>query len=128
MIAAIVPAIAGIVGTLVDKTIEDKDQANALKATLKQQLFNLHESELQGAIDVVKAEASGTGFKSWWRPVTMLTFLGMVVAWWFGYTPPNASEALVMELFTLIKIGLGGYVIGRSGEKIAQIMRDKGRL
>jgi hypothetical protein len=75
---------------------------------------------MEAQASIIKAEAAAN---SWltrtWRPITMMVFLGMVLSWWLGYTPPNVTEALVLELFGLIKIGLGGYVIGRSAEKIA---------
>lgn len=74
--------------------------------------------EAQAAI--IKAEAaSDSWLTKTWRPLAMMVFLGMVVSWWFGYTPERATEALVLELFGLIKIGLGGYVVGRSVEKVA---------
>jgi hypothetical protein len=125
MIMALIPAIAGIIGKVVDKAIPDADKAADIKAALNKQLYTMSATELQGAIDIVKSEASGTGLKSWWRPIVMLTFTGMLVAWWFGFTPDRATPELMTQLFDIIKIGLGGYVVGRSGEKIAQIMRDK---
>lgn len=72
--------------------------------------------EMQSAI--IQAEAkSGSWITRSWRPLTMLTFLGMLVSFWFGYTPPNV-EPYLPDLFDLIKLGLGGYVIGRSAEKV----------
>lgn len=66
--------------------------------------------------DVVTAEAQGKGvLQRNWRPVTMLTFLVLVVADTFGWTEFRLSG----EAWTLLQIGLGGYVVGRSGEKIA---------
>ena len=54
-----------------------------------------------------------------WRPITMLTFLALVVCDSFGWLAnPLASEA-----WTLLQIGLGGYVAGRSVEKV---MNKKG--
>jgi hypothetical protein len=49
----------------------------------------------------------------------MMTFVGLVVAKWLGFTAPGVSEAIELELMTLIQIGLGGYVGGRTIEKIA---------
>lgn len=58
-----------------------------------------------------------------WRPITMLVFTGIVVMYWFGYQPENMTPETISDLFDLIKIGLGGYVVGRSGEKIAKVMK-----
>jgi hypothetical protein len=49
----------------------------------------------------------------------MLTFLGLIVAKWLGWTAPGITEALELKVFDIIEIGLGGYVIGRSLEKAA---------
>jgi hypothetical protein len=74
---------------------------------------------LKSKSEIITAEANG---QSWiqrnWRPVTMLTFVGLVSAHWLGLTPDTLSEVEVLEMMGLVKIGLGGYVVGRSAEKI----------
>ena len=37
-----------------------------------------------------------------------------------GFTAPGISQEVEMQLMTLIQIGLGGYIVGRSAEKIAK--------
>jgi hypothetical protein len=49
----------------------------------------------------------------------MLTFGALIVARWLGYSAPGISEAEVLKLWDIVQLGLGGYVIGRSAEKIA---------
>lgn len=49
----------------------------------------------------------------------MLTFLVLVVGDSLGWLPNDLRD----ETFVLLEIGLGGYIVGRSGEKIAQIMK-----
>jgi hypothetical protein len=70
---------------------------------------------------VVEAEAKG---QSWlqrnWRPITMLTFLILVVCDSFGWLAFRLSS----EAWTLLQIGLGGYVVGRTGEKIVEKIRN----
>lgn len=77
-------------------------------------------SEIEKAsANVIMSEAQG---HSWlqrsWRPITMLTFVSLIVARWVGWSAPNLSEAEVLELWGIVKLGLGGYVIGRSAEKL----------
>jgi hypothetical protein len=72
---------------------------------------------LESKTAIITAEATG---QSWmqrnWRPITMLTFLALVVLNSFGLlVTPLANEA-----WTLLQIGLGGYVAGRSAEKMSQ--------
>ena len=49
-----------------------------------------------------------------------LTFVALVVARWLGFTAANLTPELEEQLMTLIQIGLGGYVVGRSAEKVAK--------
>jgi len=127
--SSIVSVVAGIfkpVAKLVSEFIEDKDQANEFRTQLA-----LAQNDLQGKLiaqqsalnaaraNVIIAEAQSN---SWitrnWRPVTMLTFVGLVVGKWFGLTIEGVDPALELELMSLIKIGLGGYVAGRTVEKV----------
>lgn len=48
----------------------------------------------------------------------MLTFVALIVARWFGWAAPNLSEAEYLKLWSIVELGLGGYVIGRSVEKV----------
>ncbi|CAN8139712.1 hypothetical protein THIOSC15_170005 [uncultured Thiomicrorhabdus sp.] len=50
----------------------------------------------------------------------MLTFLILVVCDAFGLLAFRLSD----EAWTLLQIGLGGYVVGRSAEKIAPAIVD----
>ncbi|MDO6692106.1 3TM-type holin [Aliiglaciecola sp. 3_MG-2023] len=87
---------------------------------------------LQAQQAVIIAEAQG---KSWiqrnWRPVLMMVIIFIVANNYilFPYlslfTDKVAMLELPEELFTLLTVGVGGYVVGRSGEKIAQSMRKQ---
>src|SRR5947209_978583 len=69
--------------------------------------------------DVILAEASSQScLTKNWRPLTMMTFTGLIVARWLGWSAPNLQPAEYLELWAIVKLGLGGYVIGRSAEKI----------
>lgn len=50
-----------------------------------------------------------------WRPITMLTFLVLVVGDALGLLPFRLAE----QAWDLLQLGMGGYVIGRSVEKAA---------
>ena len=79
----------------------------------------------QGALnaaagDIIKAEAQSEHWlAACWRPILMLTFGGLIVARWLGWSAPGISEAEVLKLWDIVQLGLGGYVIGRSIEKVA---------
>ena len=48
----------------------------------------------------------------------MLLFAALMVAHWFGFTAPNIPESVQNSLLDIIMIGVGGYTVGRSAEKL----------
>jgi hypothetical protein len=52
----------------------------------------------------------------------MVTFCGLIVARWFGWAAPSLSEAEYLKLWDIVELGLGGYVIGRSIEKVVPVV------
>ena len=128
MIAALIPGIIGLVSKFVDKAVPDKDEANRLKAAFASEAQALAKSELEGSVQIIVAEAQGGSWlQKAWRPLTMLTFVVMIVMWWLGFTPENAliTEALVDKFFSIVQIGLGGYIAGRSAEKVAKAWKEQ---
>jgi hypothetical protein len=85
-----------------------------------EQMMDYQRQLLSAQSDIVKAEATGN---SWlqrnWRPMTALFLVICVGMYWFGYGPKNLTQSSVDDMFGLVKICLGGYVAGRSAEKIA---------
>lgn len=100
-----------------------KNKMMQIQANAYTQAIELEKQVMQAKASIITAEANG---QSWlqrsWRPITMLTFLALVVADSFGWL----ANPLATEAWTLLQIGLGGYVVGRSAEKIAPVVM-KGR-
>jgi hypothetical protein len=112
-------ALLPVLGHVVDRILPDKEAANAAKL----KLFELQQAgelqELASRAGIVKAEAESSHWlASNWRPITMLVFVGLIVARWFGWAAPNLSESEYLHLWDIVELGLGGYVVGRSAEKI----------
>lgn len=132
----IVDAVAGLFGGLIgaiddwhtsdEEKILAKGQVFSAQAKLLTGVFDYEKSMLQMQANIITAEAKGD---SWiqrsWRPLTMLFFVLLVGAHWFGLTPEGMSQATVDNLFLLVQIGLGGYVVGRSAEKVAKSINFK---
>lgn len=90
-----------------------------------------HETKvLEAQQAVLVAEAQG---KNWlqrnWRPLLMLVIViiianNYILFPYFSMLTDNVKMLeLPPQLFTLLSVGVGGYVVGRSGEKIAQSLR-----
>lgn len=119
MIHALIPVLAPIFGKVLDKAIPDKDaREKAQAAALSQLLEHQHEIE-QVAGQIIKTEAASSHWLAAnWRPLTMLTFTSLIVARWFGFAAPELSEAEYLALWDIVELGLGGYIVGRSAEKV----------
>jgi len=126
----IVTALLPTVGKLIDKFIPDPIEAAKAKASLMSEENAALFKELELQAGIVTAEAQS---KHWltanWRPLIMILF-GVIIgnnyiiypylsAFW------DAAPMLPIpeDMWDLLKIGLGGYVVGRSGEKIAKEMK-----
>lgn len=122
----ILSLIGGIfkpVGDLIDnlhtseeEKLKAKEEMYRIQVVASSKVLEYEKELMNKQADIVKAEAQGA---SWiqrnWRPITMLTFLVLVVCDSFGLLEFRLSK----DAWTLLKIGLGGYVVGRSAEKIA---------
>jgi|TARA_B110000908_G_scaffold133798_1_gene157936 hypothetical protein len=96
---------------------EEKIQAeNVIKQILLQKQLELQKMQT----DIIITEAKGNWLQRSWRPLLMVSF-GFIVIYvkfigpLFGLPIPE----LELEFWELLKIGIGGYVVGRSAEKIA---------
>lgn len=112
------------------KLIDDLHTSTEEKLDAKARMMEIQTAFLESALDfetkaleaksrIIEAEAKSEHvITAIWRPVTMLSFVAAILAYWFGLTPESVPEEAVMAMFSLVKIGLGGYVVGRSAEKI----------
>lgn len=108
-----------VIGSIIDKILPDPKAAGEAKL----RLFELEQqgqlSEITAKSAIIQAEASSEHWlAATWRPVLMLTFGALIVARWLGFSAPGISEAEILKLWDIVELGLGGYVIGRSAEKI----------
>ena len=128
MFAALLPVLRDVVGKVVGNMFPDPEQADKRERTKQEfvtALIDQAQSIELAAADIVKAEAqSGNWLASSWRLLTMLIFVGLIVARWFGWAAPNLDEAEYLKLWDIVELGLGGYVIGRTAEKLVPNIAD----
>ncbi len=119
MVGEILGILGKVAGSVADRIFPNPE--HELKRIELQQALQAavleRSSEIErAAAEVVKSEAQG---QSWlqrtWRPITMLTFVALIVARWLGWSAPNLGEAEVLKLWDIVEIGLGGYVIAVGG-------------
>ena len=121
MIAAFIP----IIGKVFDSIFPDKEQAAEAKLKLMELQMSGGLKELEQAGKIITAEANS---EHWlvaaWRPITMLVFVVIIANNYI--LPPyidlffdtNVALELPPQMWDLLKIGIGGYIVGRTGEKM----------
>lgn len=123
----ILSLLIGPLTTLLGKVLPDPQAAQEAKLKLLELTqqgalaeIDAQTKEVLAQAGVIQAEAaSHSWLASSWRPLVMLIFTALIVARMFGYTAANVTPPEYMELWGLVKLGLGGYIMGRSAEKIA---------
>ena len=109
------------ISSILDKlTTTDEERLKAqielkrIENEITTKYLELEKELVKAQSQIITAEAEGS---SWlqrnWRPITMLSFLILVILDSFGLLAYRLSE----ESWTLLQIGLGGYILGRSLEK-----------
>jgi hypothetical protein len=120
VIQALIPALAPILGNVIKSKFPDPAEQAKIEAEVTAQLWqNAHQINAAAAEIINTEAASQHWLAANWRPLTMIVFVCLIVARWFGWAAPNLSEAEYIKLWSIVEFGLGGYVVGRSVEKIA---------
>jgi hypothetical protein len=120
VIQALIPALAPVLGKVIGNLFPDPEQKAKAEAEMMKSLL-AHQAEIEGAAaKIIQTEAASQHWLAAnWRPLTMIVFVALIVARWFGWAAPNLGEAEYLKLWSIVEFGLGGYVVGRSVEKIA---------
>ena len=109
------------VGKVIDNlftTDEERIKAkNEVFKVLQEQQLELQKLQTE----IILAEANGNWMQRSWRPILMLSF-GFIVIY-VKFIAPLFSlpiPPLENEFWNLLQLGIGGYVVGRSVEKVAK--------
>ena len=109
----------------VGKVIDNLFTSDEERLKVKNEVFKVlqeQQLELQKLqTEIILAEANGNWLQRSWRPILMLSFGFIVIYNKFisQLSPYLITPVLEPDFWTLLQIGIGGYVVGRSAEKIA---------
>lgn len=104
---------------------------NEHEENLRKMNLDYESTLVQAQAGNIQAEAkSDSWLAANWRPILMLTFTFIVamnyailpIVSWFGVH--QAPLVLPTDMWDLLKIGVGGYIVGRSGEKITRNLKS----
>jgi hypothetical protein len=103
-----------------EERLKAKGHLLDVQAAAMQRVFDYEAESLKAKAGIVQAEAKSEHWvTATWRPITMLTFLALAVGDSLGWLPNPLRD----EAWMLLQIGLGGYVVARSGEKIVTTVK-----
>jgi hypothetical protein len=120
-----VSAVAGVVQSIINE-FPNPEQKAAAQATLTQMYITGDLQKMTTAAGVITAEAnSANKLTSSWRPVLMYVFMAIIVNNYIlapylqAMFHVGLALAIPPDMWDLLKLGVGGYVMGRSAEKVA---------
>lgn len=121
-------SILNLGSTVIDKIWPDAGEKEKAKAALAKAAMEgefKHElAELNAKASVLTTEMQGSWLQRNWRPILMLTIVAIVANNYLLYPylslfwPKAPQLELPQDLYSLMKIGVGGYLVGRSAEKV----------
>ena len=112
--------------TSVEEKLVLKAKLLEIQAGVLTESLALEKTSLEARASIIITEAkSDSWLTKSWRPVVMLSLAASVLAYWFGLTPTDSSTGLstipleiVNRMFSLVQLGVGGYIASRGAEKI----------
>ena len=131
LLGGMIGPVFDTIGNLAGEYIEDKDKLNQFLTLLSEVRMKMETkkfvTQLESQTKILVAEITG---ESWlqrnWRPLLM-TMFGVIIANNYILVPyirllePTWAIELTIppDMWGLLKLGLSGYVLGRTAEKIA---------
>ena len=121
--------LAKNIGNAFDQNFTSQDEKLQARNSLVEQATTLVRSLQELQSKIIEIESTGNWLQRSWRPLVMLTFAFIVIYAYFIQPAffPNAVvifDNLDPQFWELLKIGMGGYVIGRSTEKVAKSVSE----
>lgn len=136
IITAVLSLLRGPLFSIIDKLIPDGSLKARLKAEIEQRLLQSddHLAELQAEMLGIELKSESWMTRSW-RPLLM--YLIMALLAFYGFLLPLAEAVFGKVefeprwhqfpdgLWTLLMLGVGGYIGGRTVEKLARVSVGK---
>tara|TARA_R110001632_G_C11350460_1_gene418355 strand:- start:2469 stop:2864 length:396 start_codon:yes stop_codon:yes gene_type:complete len=118
----VIGEIGGVIDNLFTSEEEKINAKNEVFKVLKEKQLELQQLQTE----IIVAEANGNLLQRSWRPILMLAF-GFIVIYVKFIAPLFGLPIPVLEneFWNLLQLGIGGYVIGRTGEKMMKSFSSK---
>lgn len=132
MLKVLLPLLTPMLGDIIKKIVPDSGKNSEIEREIKLALLESADGieELRGKI--VLAEASSSNWlTASWRPLLMMVIITIVALNYLMFPVINmflgSTYAIDLpdQLWSLLQIGVGGYIVGRSGEKMITTWTNK---
>lgn len=108
------------VGDIIDKISTTDEERLILKKEIIEIIKEFANNIVEISSKVIITEAQGSWLQRNWRPILMLAFGFIIIYRYFiSFLFNLPSPELPEKFWDLLEIGVGGYIIGRSIEKIS---------
>lgn len=129
LIAGAATELVDATGNALDKLITNEPERLAARKEISEVILSRLSELASYQRDVLNTELQGTKLQRNWRPLVMLAFAFIIVFHYFlqpllGYWFAIPTIELPDRFWGLLELGLGGYVIGRSIEKVATTVTE----
>ncbi len=133
----LVDSITDVIKSVQQRKLSEAEVRAEVEKVVAATIRQVTSTELQARRDVLIAELQG---ESWlqrsWRPIVALTaffsYWFVIIAYpfllaWDWLPPVRFGEAGLQNMFWLTTVAVGGYIGGRTVEKVACVIRNGGR-
>jgi len=129
LIAGAATELVTATGNVLDNLITNPEERLKARQAIGEAIMGRLNELASYQRDILNTELQGTKLQRNWRPLVMLAFAFIIVYHYFlqpllGFWWQVPSIELPDRFWGLLELGLGGYVIGRSIEKVATTVTE----
>jgi hypothetical protein len=125
--SALITTLAPIISELVKRIIPDADRSAEIDREVRLSLLEHADSIEAIRGQIILAEANSTSWlTSTWRPLLMMVVVAIIAMNYLVFPILGIVFGVELlldlpeELWTLLTVGVGGYIVGRSGERMVE--------
>ena len=110
------------IGDIVNRLSVSSKEKQKIQEEIQSLVYRYKSELVREQSAAVGEEARGKWLQRSWRPIVMLAFALVILSGMFMESTLLSDSS---RLWDLLEIGLGGYVIGRSGEKVTESLLSR---
>ena len=114
--------VIGEIGDIVNRLSVSSKEKQKIQEEIQSLVYRYKSELVREQAAAVGEETRGNWLQRSWRPIVMLAFALVILSGMFMESTLLSDNS---RLWDLLEIGLGGYVIGRSGENVTESLLSR---